>query len=257
MGSFAGATVWRLHKQAKSAKKAQYSILKGHSMCENCQHRLAAKDLVPLLSWIELRGRCRYCQSKIGWSSPVIELATAGLFVLFYNQWPYSFSIAGKVAFGVWLATIVILVMLAVYDLRWMLLPDRLVWLLTVVSVVLVAVLSLEQANAGLFIGPTLGALALSGLFFGMFQLSDGKWIGGGDVKMAVALGLIAGGVLNSLLLLFIASLLGSLVGVPLLLKGKAASHKVPFGPFLITATFIVFLWGTTITDWYMRIIGV
>lgn len=181
----------------------------------------------------------------------------AGLFVLSYLNWPYSFSLAGKAAFGAWLIAVVIMVVLAVYDLRWMELPDRLVLPLTIAAVALISLLSVEQGNPNFIFAPMLGALVLSGLFFGLFQLSDGKWIGGGDVKIAVALGLVAGGLVESILLLFIASLMGVLVSIPILLKGKKASHKVPFGPFLIVATYATFLWGSTIIDWYMRLIEV
>lgn len=226
-------------------------------MCPSCKHRLGVSDLAPVLSWVELRGRCRYCQTKIGWQYPLVEVLTAGLFVLSYLQWPYGWSVAGWLAFGTWLVCLVMLVALLVYDLRWMLLPDRLVLPLTAGAMVLASVLTVAAGNANHIFNPLLGALFLSGLFWGLFQMSGGKWIGGGDVKLAISLGLIAGGLIESVLLLFLASLLGSLISLPLLLAGKTASHKVPFGPFLITATYIVFLWGPAMIDWYSRLIGV
>ncbi len=87
------------------------------------------------------------------------------------------------------------------------------------------------------------------------FQFSGGKWIGGGDVKMAVALGILIGGPINAILMLFLASLGGSLVALPLLVAGKAKRKtQVPFGPFLIAATYIVYLFGEQITIWYERV---
>src|SRR5690606_26595988 len=100
-----------------------------------------------------------------------------------------------------------------------------------------------------------MGVVFSAGLFYLLFRVSDGKWIGGGDVKLAVALGLLVGGPLNAVLMLFLASLFGSLVAIPLLMAGKAKrSTHLPFGPFLIIATYIVFLFGETLSHWYEKI---
>lgn len=256
-GSFINALVWRIHKQstAKKYNKA-YSISQGHSMCPACKHQLHVLDLIPVFSWLLLGARCRYCKAKISRQYPLVELLTAALFIISYWQWPYTLSGSGIVAFGLWLAILVILIALTVYDIRWMILPNRLVYPVIVLAVLLV--ISIGFADGwGAPGGSILGALFLSGLFWGIFQVSGGKWIGGGDVKLAVALGLLAGGLLESILLLFIASLLGTLVSLPLVLRNKKLSSRVPFGPFLIIATYIVFFWGGAIIEWYTRFIGV
>ena len=89
-GSFVNAFAWRLHEQESllekkkkpSAKQlAKLSIVKGRSMCPECKHELAAKDLIPVFSWITLKGKCRYCGKPISWQYPAVELATALLFV--------------------------------------------------------------------------------------------------------------------------------------------------------------------------------
>lgn len=226
-------------------------------MCPQCRHGLQARDLIPVLSWLELRGRCRYCQARISWQYPFVELLTAGGFVVSYWQWPYELSGASTLAFAVWLVTLVMLIALVVYDIRWMLLPNRLIYPVTIASLLLVGLVAFHNESWSVVVGAGLGALLLSGLFWGLFQISGGKWIGGGDVKLAVSLGLLAGGLLDSILLLFIASLLGSLVSLPLLARHKQASHKVPFGPFLITSAIIVFFWGSVIINWYTQLIGV
>lgn len=248
IGSFLNALIWRL--------KTGRGIAKERSICPHCKHRLKAEDLVPVLSWIELRGKCRYCHKKIGWQYPLVEISTAALFVLSYIAWPHPFGVSGTLALLVWLACTSILMALFVYDLRWMLLPDKLVVPLTLLAACLVGLLSIATANPGAVYGPFIGGVFLSGLFYALFQVSDGKWIGGGDVKIGLALGLLAGGFFESVLLLFLASLLGTLVAVPLLLTGKSKSHKVPFGPFLIVATYIVFMWGIAIIGWYQNLIG-
>lgn len=257
-GSFTNALVWRLHeqKQGKNSKKtkAELSIVKGRSMCPHCRHTLGAKDLLPVLSWIELRGKCRYCQKPISAQYPLVELTTVILFVVSYLVWPYDFSAAEIVSFGFWLVILIFFMSLCLYDLKWMLLPNKVVYPLigvVALSVIAQAILnmSLSPAIEGLW-----GVLCLAGLFYALFQISGGKWIGGGDVKLAIALGLLVGGPIKAFLLLFVASVLGVLVTLPLLIKGqKKYTSKIPFGPFLLGATIIVYLFGTVLVDWYLQ----
>lgn len=257
LGSFINALVWRLHEQEGKKLTRELSVLHGRSMCPQCGHKLAAIDLLPVFSWVTLRGKCRYCKARISWQYPIVELLTAALFLLSAWQWPYGLGLSGSVAFGSWLASLVLLIALAVYDLRWMLLPDKMVFPLMGLSAVVTAALAVSEGDSSRLVGSIVAAVTLSGLFWALFQVSSGKWIGGGDVKIAVALGFLAGGFIEAILLLFIASLLGTLWGLPLLaMKGKKA-HKVAFGPFLIMATFIVFLWGSSIIAWYYQLLGV
>ncbi len=251
-GSFAGATVWRVHEQEKrKISNKKLSILHGRSMCETCKHELSASDLVPLLSWLSLGGKCRYCKAKISSQAPLIEVLMVLLFVGSYIYWPGDFNLLGIVQFGFWVTFLVFFVILAIYDLRWMELPNRLVYpliLLATVYVLLISAISssLDPITAGFW-----GVFVSSGLFYALFQISGGKWIGGGDVKIGIAIGLIIGGPLQSILMLFIASLLGSIVSIPLLIMGSGRQKKIPFGPFLILSTIIVYLFGVSITDWY------
>jgi prepilin signal peptidase PulO-like enzyme (type II secretory pathway) len=93
----------------------------------------------------------------------------------------------------------------------------------------------------------------IAGLFYGLFVVSEGRWIGGGDVKLGVALGLFAGGAVQALLVVLLASLLGLVATVPQLARGKATTaSKIPFGPFLLLATVITVLFGTRLADWYL-----
>lgn len=255
-GSFAGATIWRIHEQEKRKNTSKkLSILHGRSMCESCKHELATKDLIPLISWLSLGGKCRYCKAKISYQAPLIELTMVALFVGSYVFWPTNFDSTGKMQFGFWLSFLVFFVILAIYDLCWMELPNRLVYPLTVLATIYVLITSVLTGSFEPIVAGIWGVLISSGLFYVLFQLSDGKWIGGGDVKLGVAIGLIIGGPLQSILMLFIASLLGSIISIPLLLMGSGRQKKIPFGPFLILATIIVYLFGLSITDWYQNTI--
>lgn len=255
LGSFVNACVWRLHEQAKSKKTDKsLSILHGRSMCVHCKHTLAAKDLIPILSWVELRGKCRYCHKPISGQYPLIELITGLLFVGSYLLWPYGFELAGATLFGFWLIILVFFMVLILTDLKWMLLPNRVVYPLIGVIAVSTLVQVAITGHPDALWQALWGVVCLFGTFWLLFQISDGKWIGGGDVKLAIALGMLVGGPVKALLVIFVASLLGVIVSIPLLSKNKKAlSSKVPFGPFLIVATIIVFLFGTYLVDWYTR----
>jgi prepilin signal peptidase PulO-like enzyme (type II secretory pathway) len=254
MGSFVNALVYRLHEQplAAKTKKQSLSITRGRSICPHCKHTLAAHDLVPVISWILLRGKCRYCHKPIHWQYPVVEVSGAGLFAVSYLLWPYTWSSFGILLFGIWLMCLVLFLALLVYDLKWMILPNRIVYLLIGLAVVHTVLLALANKDIGVVMTAFWGVVCTAGFFYVLFQLSSGKWIGGGDVKLAIALGMLIGGPLPSVIMLFIASFSGSLVTIPSLLLGKVKrTSKVPFGPFLLVATIVVYLFGAIISQWY------
>lgn len=258
-GSFVNALVWRLHQQGLSKKKraasdAELSIAKGRSMCPHCQHTLAWYDLLPVLSWLSLRGRCRYCRKPIGWQYPLVEAATAALFVASYVFWPTSLtSLTSYSLLGLWLAAVVAFMALIVYDIRWMLLPNKIIFPLIGLGVAsaFIRVMASDTPASTALMG--LGGLVVAGgIFYVLFQISDGAWIGGGDVKLGFAIGLLLGSPFLAFLMLFIASILGLLIATPgILLKKSKLSSKIPFGPFLIIATVIVMLFGQRIVEWY------
>jgi leader peptidase (prepilin peptidase) / N-methyltransferase len=263
LGSFVNALVWRLHEQEENNKKKSkrkkklnssnndLSILNGRSMCPKCRHVLSAIDLVPVLSWFWLRGKCRYCHCKIE-DNPVAEVLMPLLFILSFTVWPLDFQGWGLFSFFLWIIFLVGFTALALYDLRWYILPDRIVYPLIVVAALGVVVHLFFYNGGWQVIGAACWGMAVSsGIFYVLFQVSDGKWIGGGDVKLGLVLGLIVGGPLNSLLLLFLASMFGCIVSLPLLYLGKAKRDTlIPFGPFLLLATIVIVLFGTDITSW-------
>lgn len=265
-GSFVNALVWRVHKQAEqddnssqSSKKPKtncsYSISRGRSMCVHCKHLLAWYDLLPVVSWVSLKGKCRYCKKPISWQYPVVEILTAVLFVFSYCFWPLPLdSFASWLHFGTWLALLVGFVALIVYDIRWMLLPNRIVFPLYALAAFSVLLEATLTSNFHLLTSSAWGVLVGGGIFYILFQLSEGRWIGGGDVKLGFMLGGIVGGPVQAMLMLFVASLLGTLASLPLLATKRIKRQaRIPFGPFLIVATIIVELFGHKLTEWYIQ----
>lgn len=246
LGSFVNALVWRLHKGKE--------WVKDRSECVHCGHKLGPGDLIPIISWLWLRGKCRYCRKKID-DSPLTELALPILFVTSYFFWPTPLQGSSMLEFGLWLVFLVGFVALALYDLRWYLLPDRLVFPLIGLAVLQVVVLSVWNQDWRLALTAAAGAMVISGLFYLLFRLSNETWIGGGDVKLGIVLGLLAGGVLQSFLLLFAASFIGVLAAIPLIIQGKAHRHmQLPFGPLLIAGLILVKLFGATVIGWYTNL---
>lgn len=245
-GSFVNAFVWRIHQKHFAKKKASYSVVTGRSMCSSCKHQLSTNDLIPIISWLVLRGKCRYCSQKIE-DSPVSEVITPLLFLLSYNFWPFAFTnLLAYVTFFLWLIIIVVIVSLIVFDIRWMLLPDKLTIPLVALSLFF-SILRIITTDDYTFIGAILGSMILFLLFFLLYRFSKGGWVGGGDVKLAVSLGLLAGNIELSLILVFIASLLGLLSVIPGIFLGKVKGGlktRIPFGPYLLSGGVIVVLFG-------------
>ncbi|MGD0284638.1 MAG: prepilin peptidase, partial [Candidatus Saccharimonadales bacterium] len=259
LGSFVNALVWRLHEQTKSNKKnksKQLSILHGRSMCPDCRHKLAPIDLIPLISWLMLRGKCRYCHKSISIQYPLIEVLTVILFVISYNYWPYTLHGYGLAAFIIWLAILTGFIALVVLDIRWFWLPDRIVYPLSIIALVDILLISLATHKlSSNLIGSIFGILIISGSFYLLYVLSKGKWIGGGDVKLGFLIGLLVGGPLHSLLVLFLASTTGTISALPFFISGKLKRNSLlPFGPFLILATIITVLFGASIIQWYKNL---
>ena len=262
LGSFVNALVWRLHEQAKEESKKkpsqkyleQLSIIKGRSMCPHCKHELKVKDLIPVISWLSTRGRCRYCGKSIGIQYPLVELLTGLLFLITYILWPEPVEGLEIAVFILWMAILVGFVALLVYDLRWKLLPNRITYPLSILAG-LFALLEAAQADKPLvaFINVILAVGIGGGLFYVLYQTSKGRWIGGGDVKLGWILGLVVATPGKSMLMIFLASLLGTIVSLPLLASKRLNRHAtIPFGPFLIIAAIIVVLFGDDILRWYV-----
>jgi prepilin signal peptidase PulO-like enzyme (type II secretory pathway) len=224
-------------------------------MCPHSHHTLATNDLNPVISWLSLRGRCRYCGEQITKQYPLVELVTALLVVATYAWWPVDFEGIQIALLSVWLVILTGLMALLVYDARWYILPDRVMKPLAYLAATyaLLSVFAADSAPKAL-LNIILAVLVGGGVFYILFQVSNGKWIGGGDVKLGWLLGLIAGTPGRSILFIFLAALIGTLFSLPLLLTHRLKrSSVVPFGPFLIIALIIVQLFGHDILNWYQQ----
>ena len=240
VGSFLNAVIYRLHK-GKS--------LGGYSACPHCRHRLAAEDLVPILSFFLLKRRCRYCKAKISWQYPLVEFSTGVLFFLFVFG---SIAVAGSpeavdyYALGFKLVFASLLIAIFTFDLKYYLIPDVLVLVGILTGLAYRAIFGISFSDGLIGAGILLG-------FFGILYLASwGRWIGFGDVKLGIFLGMILG-LKMALLMLMLAYVSGALVGVAMILAKKTTMKGVlPFGTFLTAASLVVMLWGEELLTWYL-----
>jgi leader peptidase (prepilin peptidase)/N-methyltransferase len=273
-GSFAGATVWRLRakqlleeKQAgEPVDRAEFKRLKplngksvknDRSRCLHCGHELKVVDLVPLLSWMSTKGKCRYCDERIGAFEPLMEIGTATAFIVFFHYWQATFglSLVGIVLFALWLAAVVMLVILFAYDLKWFILPDVVMFPLIAVAAVIVLIIQFSTfgfMDPATWLSIAASVLILSGLYLAIWFFSKGAWVGFGDVKLGLALGLLLMDWRLAFLALFLANLLGTLIVLPgLITKKMNRQTQVPFGPLLIAGFAIALFAGQWLIGLY------
>ena len=224
------------------------SIISPPSCCDACQQRLKAWDLVPLFSFLWLRGRCRYCGAHIPIRLPVIELATGLLFASLC--WHYD--LGSQLVMALFYACLFLVIL--VIDLEHGLVLDIVVY----PGIALALIFSFFWFKSDMAFWPEIGALSALlggatgfGLMLIPYLISRGG-MGGGDVKLAALIGLATGfpHVFVSLLLAFFT---GGLVAIFLLLFGvKKRKQAIPFAPFLAAAAMVTLVWGETIYNWWV-----
>ncbi|MFH0853651.1 MAG: prepilin peptidase [bacterium] len=231
IGSFLNAIIWRI--------KVKKTFLRGRSMCPRCKKTLSAGELIPVVSWLVQKGRCRHCHKSISVWYPIVELAMALVFIL---SW-LKFGWTG--AFFLDLVVFPFLIIIFVYDAKESLILDR----VSLPGFVLALI-------GNLLLGISFWNLAISAIigagFFGLqFIISRGQWIGGGDIRLGLLMGAFLGwpGIFIALIAAYV---IGSLVGSGLVIaRRKSWQSTIPFGTFLTGATIIVHLYGDSAIPYF------
>ncbi len=240
VGSFLNVVIIRLNKKQK--------FVSDRSICPHCRHVLAPWDLVPIFSFIFLKGRCRYCREPISWQYPLVELAAAIIFILLAVNLQFTIF---NLEFLVAAVFASLFIVIGIYDFKHYLILDKVVY----PGLALAIIYRLISPELSLVDG-IYGAAVLGGFFALQHFGSRGKWMGLGDVKLGVFLGLLFGFKLG-LTLLFISYMLGAVVGITLLATGrKHFGSKLPFGSFLAVSAIITLLSGERVVSWYLKLIG-
>ncbi|MDP2967306.1 MAG: prepilin peptidase [bacterium] len=291
IGSFLNCVIYRLALPSNSERG-----LKNRSYCPHCKHLLSWQDLIPVFSFIFLKGKCRYCQKPISLQYPIVEISTGLMFLLIFNQ--FSIGEENFVLFFTFASTVErefhslsylhflrelgngssvfnflnliyywtiasFLIVIFVYDLKHYIIPDKVIYPAIAIALIFNFQFSIGEEGSALFFTfapingssvfnySILSAILAAAFFLSIVLISRGKWMGVGDIKLAFFMGLVLGWP-NILLALFLAFFIGATVGVGLIISNKKTlKSEIPFGPFLVTGTFLVLFWGNELISWY------
>ncbi len=239
------------------------SIVSPPSHCPACNRKLVAKDLIPVLSYIQLKGRCRYCAEKIPVRLPIVEAATGAGFglICWYGSANWLLAGSAKPDYAlICLALLYFCLLLVIFviDLDHQLILNRLVYPAMVIALI-VSVLHTWAGfdlNALAFVPDLKHAAIGCGIGLALFLLIAILSRGGmglGDVKMAALMGLMLG-YPSVLVAIFLAIIAGGIIAIILLAaRKKGRKQAIPFGPFLALGTMLAMIWGNAIWGWYTR----
>ena len=249
IGSFTNVLIYRLPEHQ--------DIVKVNSHCMSCGHKLQWYDLVPLFSWLFLKGHCRYCSAKISKQYPLIEFINgSGYVLIFLMNFLFSgfeFTGTGFVTSACYSLAFSMLVALSVIDWRTNEIPFGLnvtIWVLGLINLVFLFVNS--HFDYHVLLEYLIGMVCVSGLLLLIYIITGGRGIGGGDIKLMFAAGLLLGW--KSIILAFV---IGCVVGSIIHLILMKVSHKgrvLAFGPYLSFGIFIAMLFGSKLIELYMGI---
>lgn len=239
IGSFLNVCIYRIPREE--------SIVFPSSHCPNCGTKLKAYDLVPILSYIVQRGKCRYCGEKISPQYPIVELLNSLVYILIYYKFGFSLNF---LFYGIIFS---ILIVIGFIDLKEMIIPDILVILILTVTVLYRLLLFLLYRKSFDLLN-SIGGLVLSSFLFILIILISKGGMGGGDVTLIGSLGFILG-IKKILLTIFSAFIFGAIISIILLVtKIREKKDPIPFGPFIILGFFITVFWGDELINWYLSL---
>jgi len=239
IGSFLNCLIWRLYKE---------ETVLGRSYCPKCGQELRWYDNIPVLSFIFLKGKCRFCGDKISWQYPLVEIITGLLFAF-----SYYFSLQNGLSFlelFFYFFVISLSIIIFVFDLRWYLIP---VWVVIIGGVLIISL--------NIFFGASILNVLLSMLigasFFGLqYLITRGKGIGEGDIWLGALFGAIFPDIKLLILSIFLTYIIGGLVAMVLIIfKIKKIGSRLPLGIFLSLSLLIVLFFGKEIVNWYFSLI--
>ncbi len=240
IGSFLNVVIYRLPKNE--------SIVFPGSHCTICNHNLAWFDNIPVISYMLLKGKCRYCKTRISPKYPIIELLNSFFYLLFYMKYGFNTN------FFMYSLIFSVLLAITLIDLIHQLIPDSLVAAIVVITILFRIVGYYINSDSLNILDSLSGSLVAGGLFLLIVLISKGG-MGGGDVTLISSLGFVLG-LKGILVTIFISFIIGSIVSVLLLsFKLKTRKDPIPFGPFIVIGFLITLLYGDQLIIWYTNLL--
>ena len=240
IGSFLNVCIFRI--------PLKQSIAFPSSHCFHCHHTLGGLDLIPLLSFIFLKGKCRYCGEKISIQYPMIELTNGVLYLLLFLKFGLSYSFIFYALFSS------LLLVISMIDFKTGIIPNKLIIFGILLGSIYLMMNWIINRSFLIIKDGILGFLAGALMIFAIIVISRGG-MGAGDMKLMGVIGLFLG-LKGVVLSLFLGILVGGIIGAVLLMtKIKDRKSAIPFGPFLALGTFVSLYWGEQIINWYLSLL--
>jgi len=238
VGSFINVCIYRL--------PLKISVISPGSFCPSCKNKLKWYHNIPVLSYIFLKGKCGYCDEPVSARYIFIEILCGFIFLLNFQYFGLGFESVSYVVFELLLVVVIFV------DLKYMIIPDEIS-----IGGIFAGFLSSFVRNDLNWTDSLLGILIGGGILLliikGYYLLTKKEGMGGGDVKLLAMIGAFLG-YKSVFFVIFFSSMLGTAVGVPLiLLKSKGKEYAIPFGPFLSVAAVIYLYFGQLIINWYLK----
>lgn len=273
MGSFAAASVWRIRAaelrrnpklastplEKRLAKQPAVGARKDRSHCLHCGYQLCWYDLIPVISWLALRGRCRRCRKPIGWMEFLAEVSVGLAFTASYTLLTPNLPVVWLAVVSLlWLAAIVLLAMQWMYDAKWYVLVTSFTVALGIIALIikLILIITGQVTITAVLFHAGIAAVLMPGLYGLLCFVSKGRWVGLGDVYLLVPFALFVSSWQQAFLVVFLANVFGCVVIIPGLMRGRITRRsRVPFGPFLIAAFMVAMLVGPQLISWYQQML--
>jgi prepilin signal peptidase PulO-like enzyme (type II secretory pathway) len=222
----------------------------GRSHCEYCRATLSSLDLVPIVSFVGLGAKCRYCHKKLSWQYPLVETSAAVLFALSFWVTATSGNI-DLVKLFYWFVIISVMVVVFVVDLKFSLIPTTFVYAASLLSLFY----SYFSLPSPVFIDNVVAAFGATLFFLFIVLVTFGRGMGQGDIVLAFLIGIVLG-IKATFLAIFLAFAIGAIVSILLIILGrKRFGNTIPFGPFLVFGFLIALFWAGPILNYYFKVL--
>ena len=255
IGSFLNVCIYRISYRILHPDSNLSVHSPRRSFCPACNETISAYDNIPVLSYLLLRGKCRHCSASISVLYPLVELVTAGLFLVMYYR--FGLTLEFLLAF----VFVAVLVPIFVIDAQHYIIPNILIVAGLILGFVIVCAIAYQRSEVWYLLIRLIGAVA-GGLVLWLVGVIGSavlrkKAMGGGDIKLMVLIGLFLGAWPELAMVIAFSALGGAIVGTILIVSGvKSRESPIPYGPFLAGAAVLVLLWGDRLWHLYLQSVG-
>ena len=248
VGSFLNVCIYRIPLPDVSIHSPR------RSFCPECHETIKVHDNIPVLSYLFLWGKCRYCKTKISLIYPLVELATAALFLLMF----YHFGLT--LEFLLALIFVTLLIPISVIDARHYIIPNVFIDIGLILGLVVICIIAYQRGDVDYLLTRLTGAVIGVGVTYLIGYIGETIFrktaMGGGDINLMALNGLFLGAWKELVMVIAFSAVSGAVVGTIIVARRKNRQTTIPYGPFLAGAAVLVLLWGDRLWSTYLRFVG-